>query len=66
MYEVNTCLSIRLSFRVIRLENHRADLDEIWHGRYAAGVYPKAVHISFLQLVMPTWRTSELVRRDRS
>jgi hypothetical protein len=33
----HVCLSIRM----IQLENHWMDLDEIWYGRYAIGDYPK-------------------------
>jgi hypothetical protein len=49
---------------MIQLENLRPDLDEIWHGCYATGGYPKLILFNFLQLVIPAWWTNELVRWD--
>jgi hypothetical protein len=48
----HACLSVRM----IQLENRWSGLDEISHGSYAIGVYPKNVLFSFLQSVIPTWR----------
>jgi hypothetical protein len=36
---------------MIHLENYWKNLDEIWHERYAIGVYPKIVISSFLPSV---------------
>jgi hypothetical protein len=35
----HVCLSVHM----IQLENHWMDLDEIWYGHYAIGVYPEIV-----------------------
>jgi hypothetical protein len=53
---------ICLSVRVIQFENRWADLDEIWYGLYAIGVYPEIVPLNVLRSVIPTWRTNKLVR----
>jgi hypothetical protein len=58
-------MSICLSVCMIQLGNRWTDLDEIWYGCYALGAYPKIVLFNFLQSVVPTWRTNELVRLDR-
>jgi hypothetical protein len=55
---------VYLSVRAIQLENRLTDLDDIWYGRYATGVYPKIILLNFLQSVIPTWRMNELVRWD--
>jgi hypothetical protein len=47
-----------LSARVIQLDNRWTDLDGIWYGCYAIGVYRKVVVFSFLQSVIQTWRTN--------
>jgi hypothetical protein len=61
-YRANhVCLSLRLSVRMIQLENRWTDLDDIWYGSYAIGIYPKIVLFNFLQSAIPIWRTSELV-----
>jgi hypothetical protein len=57
----HVCLSVRM----IHLENHWMDLDEIWYGRYAIGDYLEIVIFDFLQSVIPTWQTNKLVRWDR-
>jgi hypothetical protein len=44
---------------MIQVENRWTDLVEIWYGRYARGVYPIIVLFSFIQIVIPTWRTNE-------
>jgi hypothetical protein len=54
-----------LSVRVIQLEKRWTDLDEIWYGRYAIGAYSKIALFNFLQQVIETWRTKELVTWDR-
>jgi hypothetical protein len=41
-------MSGRLSVRMIQLENRWTDLDGIWYGRYAIGIYPKIVIFNFL------------------
>jgi hypothetical protein len=38
---------VRLSVRMIQLENRCTDLDEICQGRYAVGVHPKIVLDNF-------------------
>jgi hypothetical protein len=54
-----------LSINMIQLKNCWIDIDEIWYGLYAIGVYPKILLFNFLQLVIPIWWTNELVRWDR-
>jgi hypothetical protein len=57
----HVCLSVRM----IQLDNLWTDLDEIWNGYYAIGIFPKIVLFNFLQSIIPTWRTNKLVRWDR-
>jgi hypothetical protein len=38
-----------LSVRMIELENHWTDWDEIWYGGCAIGDYPKIVLLNFLK-----------------
>jgi hypothetical protein len=49
VHEINAYRAdhVRLSVRMIRL-NHWTDLDDIWCGRHAIGIYPKTVLFSFL------------------
>jgi hypothetical protein len=37
------CLSVCPSVRMIQLENRWTDLDEVWYGLYAIGLYSKMV-----------------------
>jgi hypothetical protein len=65
VYEINTFCADHVCLSVCQrdqLENHWTDLDGILYGRFAIGGHPKLVHFNFLQLVISTWRTSELVR----
>jgi hypothetical protein len=50
---------------MIQFENRWTGFDEILYGRFAIGVYPKLVRFDFLQSIIPTWRTHELVRWER-
>jgi hypothetical protein len=59
-------LGLVKTIHMIHLENHWPDLDDIWYGCCAIGVYPNIILFSFLQLVVPTcticnraiqWRT---------
>jgi hypothetical protein len=56
---------LSLSVRMIQFENRSTDLNEIWYGCCAFGIYPKIVLFNFLQSVIPTWRTNKLVRWNR-
>jgi hypothetical protein len=51
--------------RMIQLENHWTDLDEIWYGYYAIREQPLTVFFNFLQSIIPTRQTNKLVRLDR-
>jgi hypothetical protein len=57
----NVCLSVCM----IKLENWWTDFDEIWYGRYAVGGYRFLILFNFLQSIIPTWQTNELVRLER-
>jgi hypothetical protein len=57
-------MSVSLSVRTIQLVICWTDLDGIWYGRYAIGVYHKIILLNFLRPVIPAWRTNELVRLD--
>jgi hypothetical protein len=48
-------IGLTMSVRMIQIGNCWMDLDEIWYGHYAMGVYPKIVFFNFLQHVIPTW-----------
>jgi hypothetical protein len=54
-----------LSVRMIELKNCWTDLGEILYGLYAARNCPKIVIFNYLQSVIPTWRTNELLMWDR-
>jgi hypothetical protein len=45
---------IGLVMSVCQLETRLTDLDEIWYGPYAIGIYPKIVLLNFLQSVIAT------------
>jgi hypothetical protein len=59
-----THIGVAMSVRMIQLENSWTDLDEILFGCYANGVYSKIIRFYFLQLVITTWRTNELVLQN--
>jgi hypothetical protein len=42
-----THVGLAMSVRLIQIQNGWTDLDEIWYGRYAFGVYPKIVLFIF-------------------
>jgi hypothetical protein len=54
--------SVRLSVHMIPLDSHWTDLDDIWYVSYVIGVCLKIVHVMFLESVIPTWWTKEIVR----
>jgi hypothetical protein len=54
--------SVLLSVHMIPLDNHWTDLDDIWYVSHAIGVCLKIIHVMFLESVIPTWRTNEIVR----
>jgi hypothetical protein len=71
VYEMNAyrtdpvCLSVRPSVCMVQIKNTWTDLDEISCGRYAIGVCRIIVIFNFLQSMIPTFQTNELLRWDR-
>jgi hypothetical protein len=67
VHEMNTYRAdhVCLSVRMIQLENCWTDFAEIWCRLYAIGGYHKIFLFNFLQSLLSTWRTHELVRWER-
>jgi hypothetical protein len=52
------CPFVRCHVRMIQVEKHWTDLDEIFCERCAIGDYRKIVLLGFMQSVVPTWRAN--------
>jgi hypothetical protein len=61
-HEVNA-FRVSVSVRMIQLENSLTDLDEILYGRYPLGSAQNCT-FQFQIIVIPTWRTNDLVMWD--
>jgi hypothetical protein len=61
-----THIGLAVSVCTIIFEKRWTNFDEIWFRRYVIEVYPRSVQFSFLQSVIPTWRTKELVMWDET
>jgi hypothetical protein len=51
VHEMNAYIGLVLSVRMIQLDNHWTNLDEIWYGRSTIGYYSRTIHINILQLI---------------
>jgi len=58
-------LSMGLFHLPLSILTQRTDLHDIWQERHTIGGRPKRITFNFLQLIITTWRTLELVSWKR-